>query len=59
MIDMFGSILVFLFGIVTVLILLAIILTIGSFIVLAGIVLYSKIMDKENSVTKFWDDICD
>lgn len=54
---MLDSILVFLFGIVVALILLAIILTIGSFIVLAGIVLYSKIMNKENSVTKFWDDI--
>lgn len=57
MINMLDSILVFLFGIVVALILLAIILTIGSFIVLAGIVLYSKIMNKENSVTKFWDDI--
>lgn len=59
MINILGSILVFLFGIVVALILLAIILAIGSFIVLAGIVLYSKITDKENSVTKFWDDICD
>lgn len=58
MINILGSILVFLFGIVVALILLAIILAIGSFIVLAGIVLYSKITDKENSVTKFWDDIC-
>ena len=58
MINILGSILLFLFGIVVALILLAIILAIGSFIVLAGIVIYSKIMDKENSVTKFWDDIC-
>lgn len=58
MIDVIGSILIFLFGIVVALILLAAILIIGSLIVLAGIVFYSKITNKENSATKFWDDIC-
>ena len=58
MINILDSILGFLFSIAVALILLAIILAIGTFMILIGVVLYSKLRGKENLVTKFWDDIC-
>lgn len=58
MFNILGTILVFLLGVIFALILLAIILAIGTFMILIGVVLYSKLRGKENLVTKFWDDIC-
>ena len=58
MFNILETILVFLLGVIFALILLAIILAIGTFMILIGVVLYSKLRGKENLVTKFWDDIC-
>lgn len=47
-----------LLGVIVVIILSAIAIIIGVLLILGVVVFFSKVTGKENSITKFWDDMC-
>lgn len=47
-----------LLGVIIVLILSAIVIIMATLLISGVIVFFTKVMGKENSITKFWDDMC-